>query len=243
MLSEEVEAMKRNGLRWTGQFLGAVYDLDSMSIERIEDSYAVNLKGKFKYNGAYYNFGSEENIEEYYDYIRMVFLYNQVENTWVIDNISQDVSFDEDNAVELYEENPKLERVNEANTIVEQDFTFDQVSEFVRNYVFAGVEAINKNDFTLVESYIDPNGPKYKEQMDYIQYLNNKKITEEVIKFEVSNVVKHDEKVFLVDTYEEFTISYGDGTQKHKKFNTKYEVIVEEDRLIINELIITKEVE
>ncbi|BBH19347.1 hypothetical protein Back11_06920 [Paenibacillus baekrokdamisoli] len=52
------------------------------------------------------------------------------------------------------------------------------------------IEAINKNRFSLVEGLLDPDGPLYKQQQTLIKRLNDIKIKEKLIKYQIMNIQK-----------------------------------------------------
>ncbi|MEC2132252.1 J domain-containing protein [Brevibacillus centrosporus] len=119
-----------------------------------------------------------------------------------------------------------------------------KINEFMYNYVFLSVEALNKNDFSIVEPHINPNGKKYDEQRKYIDYLRKKNIFERLLAFEARDIKQINESQLRVKTYEEYSIKYGDGTSKFKSFNSEYLVDVSENgSLLVNELLKTNEIE
>ena len=112
----------------------------------------------------------------------------------------------------------------------------------VGNYLAESVNAVNQRDFTIVEPLIDPNGKKYKEQRDYNQYLEKKNITEELLNFEIKDIVQVDQESYKVTTYEEYRIVYEDYSEKIKSFNSSYRVkALADGQLTINELLYLKE--
>lgn len=100
------------------------------------------------------------------------------------------------------------------------------VGEFVRNHIYDNVRAISLNDFSLIENNYDKSGKSYKEDRDYIQYLNKKGITEDLLTMEVRNVERQSATKYKVTTYEEYHIRYGDGSVKFKSFNNEHIVTV-----------------
>ncbi len=53
------------------------------------------------------------------------------------------------------------------------------------------IEAINKNRFSLVEGLLDPEGPLYIQQQTLVKRLNDIKIKEKLIKYQIMNIQKN----------------------------------------------------
>ncbi|CJG18684.1 Predicted membrane protein [Streptococcus pneumoniae] len=104
------------------------------------------------------------------------------------------------------------------------------------------MESIKSHDFSIAAPYIDPAGKKYSEQKEYTAYLNQKNITEDLLNFEVTKV-EPIPNGYQVNTSEEYNITYGDGSVKHKKFKSVHKIQQQANgSLGVNELISSIEV-
>lgn len=138
------------------------------------------------------------------------------------------------------EETPVVQKETEPEPV---SFTNVEVEDFMRNYQQSSIEAINNRDFSKVEQLIDPSGKSYKEQQDYLDYLESKNITEEVMDFAVNDIVKVDKRSYKVSTFEQYEISYDDGSKVIKGFNSSYLLkVLEDGRLTVNELLYNQQV-
>ncbi|MCM3068249.1 hypothetical protein M3568_18135 [Priestia flexa] len=70
---------------------------------------------------------------------------------------------------------------------------------------------------------------------------NEKGITEELHTFDVKNVKDLGDGLYEVSTYEEYTISYVDGTSKQANFNTVHQVKDSDGELGVYKLVKTTE--
>ncbi|MBD8110014.1 hypothetical protein ABEZ76_03280 [Priestia megaterium] len=121
-------------------------------------------------------------------------------------------------------------------------YTAQQVSDFMAGYSSDSIEAVNSRNFTLVENSLDPSGKAYKEQRDYLKYLEKKNITEESLGFTVNKVVSVNQSTYKVTTQEEYEIFYNDGSSKIKSFSSSYIVkVLANGNLAVNELLYTQE--
>jgi uncharacterized membrane protein YvbJ len=110
-----------------------------------------------------------------------------------------------------------------------------KMQSFMQDYLSASIQAINSRDFSLVESYLDPNGKEYAESKNYIDYLATQGITESLLNETVLNVQSTDTG-FKVQTKEEYDIYYNDGSTKDKTFNSTYTVVGDTSGLKIETL-------
>ncbi|MGG2063483.1 zinc ribbon domain-containing protein [Bacillus sp. S14(2024)] len=101
-----------------------------------------------------------------------------------------------------------------------------EVGEFVRTHIYNNVRAIALNDFSLIEGDYDKSGKSYKEDRDYLAYLQKKGIKEDLLRFEVRNVERISSTQYKVTSYEEYNIHYGDGSVKFKSFSNEHIITV-----------------
>ncbi|WP_416420286.1 TcaA NTF2-like domain-containing protein [Priestia aryabhattai] len=145
------------------------------------------------------------------------------------------------------EEQPSVQQepAQEEEPVEEEEgpsYTPQQVSDFMAEYSSDSIEAVNSRNFTVVEDSLDPSGKAYKEQRDYLKYLEKKNITEESLGFTVNKVVSVDQSSYKVTTQEEYEIFYNDGSSKIKSFSSSYIVkVLANGNLAVNELLYTQE--
>lgn len=114
------------------------------------------------------------------------------------------------------------------------------VASFVKTFVPTSVKAINFRDFSIVSSQIESSSTSYRNEFsDYIDYLAEKGITEDLLNVEVISIEKVGENTYTVETYEEYEIYYSDGSGKYKSFQSIYEVKVTAEGPRIGKLIKT----
>ena len=147
------------------------------------------------------------------------------------------------------EEEPTLDPVEEEIQPVTEEpapnpitFTRGEIEQFIVSYGNASIEAVNSRDFSRVEAMLDPNGKSYNSQREYINYLEEKNITETLKDMRLKDSQKVDNSTYKVSTQEEYEIYYNDGSAVYKEFNSAYLLKVSEDgRLLVNELLYTEE--
>lgn len=115
---------------------------------------------------------------------------------------------------------------------------------FVEDYIKKSIKALKLNKFAVVEPYLDQTGKKYKEQTDYMDYLKTNGIDENLLAYEAKSVETLNDTTYKVTTFEQYDITYGDGSRKIKSFTSKYKVVKSgTSGFLINELLETNETE
>lgn len=241
-MEEQFESMRHNDKRWTGQVNGTTFDLDSLILEGYDETFAVygNVKINSKQVEYYLNDDVEPSLEEKKNYYSYRLVYDKDNKKWLVDNFSPRYEYTFDNSEEFKEGEPTLQKPDESK--IKKNYSEEQIGEFLTNYLKVSVEAINQNDFSLVEKFINQDGPKYKEQKDYTAYLNKKNITEDLLNVRITEIVTNDNNEYTVYTNEEYNIYYEDNTVSNKKFNSIYKVVIKNNQLFVNELISTNEI-
>ena len=107
------------------------------------------------------------------------------------------------------------------NEVAKDSIAKEDILRFMESYITQTVASINAGDFSIAESYHDPDGKTYNEAKNYLHYLVEKGITEEV---EDINLVsyKETENGFKVYMTEQFIIYYADGSAKRRTFDSSY---------------------
>jgi membrane-associated protein TcaA len=149
-----------------------------------------------------------------------------------------------ESSTETYNSETETEEGTEEPNNLESAYMDEyELSSFMNNLAQQNVIAINTNDFSQVSSFIHENAPGYKETRDYIDYAYKKGITEEFLGLTVLNYKQLDELTWEVTTEEEYNIYFGDGTEKYKKFISRYSIRNDNTGLLVNRLLNTEEVE
>lgn len=122
------------------------------------------------------------------------------------------------------------------------EVTDTTVHDFMDNYLTTSVEAINAGDFNKVSSLLDAQGPVYKESSSYIDHLQSKGITEELVSSTVESFKVNTDQTYTVNTTETYKIIAKDGTSKTKSFHSVYTLKLIDNELKTYQLVSTKEI-
>jgi hypothetical protein len=137
----------------------------------------------------------------------------------------------------------RQEESTQEETDLTSAVTEQQVRDFMKRYITLGVASINQRDFSLIEELIDPSGKLYNDQQNYLQYVKEKGITEQLNALDVEKIEVADENHFKVHTYEEYEINYNNESKKFKSFRSEFLLTVFPNHTLrVKELISTEEV-
>lgn len=150
-----------------------------------------------------------------------------------------DLEFDEDPSI--FSDVPMDDDSNVTFDGSSVSYSNDQIQSFMDDYLTASVQAINQRDFSLAEGFLTPDGKSYKESKDYIDYLETKGITEDLLGVTVVDM-KSTSNGYECITNEQYTIYYSDGTSKDRAYQSKYLLKIDGSELKVDSLIKTTEV-
>lgn len=115
------------------------------------------------------------------------------------------------------------------------------IEQFFSEYNSLSVSAINTGDFSVVSYMVKADGPRYKEQSDFIESLYAKGVTEEHLGTTVEKVKVVNDHLLQVTTIEKFVI-HGTEKSSEKKYRTVTLMYVNDGNWYMQELISTNEI-
>ncbi|WP_068621091.1 zinc ribbon domain-containing protein [Paenibacillus tuaregi] len=244
--SSRIQYNLQSGSYYKGKYLGTSFDLDSFDLYYENGQWHVSFLAQSKYNEDTFYQGEIPVMEDTTRDERFILVYDETRKAWLIDSEEQSYSYSSDHVKEITEKSPQVftsSGVSATKSSAEStEAESTALQTFMSNYLSVSVDAINSRSFNDVAYLIDPAGPAYKESSSYIDHLNEKGITEELLSATVTGFkASADNKSYEVNTTEEYNISYSDGTTKYKKFNSVYKLVVLDGSLRLNKLISTKE--
>lgn len=245
--NSRIQYNKESGYYYKGKYLGTRFDLDSFGLYYENGRWHASVLVQGKYNEDTFYAGEIPVLEDNTHEEHFILVYDEARKTWLIDVEEETYNYSDNRVKEITEKTPQVftsssaSGSNTASTGMDQA-EFSALETFMDGYLRISVNAINDRDFNEVASFMDPSGPAYKESSDYIDHLNEKGITEELISATLNSFkAGADNQSYEVTTTEEYNINYNDGSTKYKKFISVYKLIVLDGTLKMNKLISTKE--
>ncbi|MER2261559.1 MAG: hypothetical protein ABS934_06045 [Psychrobacillus sp.] len=215
-------------------------DINWNSLGLVENETIISLDIAYSFDESLYSLEEVPSLENKI-YPQKVFLsYNSKEQKWNVHSLentwSEIISTETLLGSEtIYEPNKEMFQTEKLASVKEE------LQEFMEDYAYYGVAAINNRNIEFVEDYLAKDGPKLQESIDYIFELEKKGIKEDYISSVVTNVVDKGSNTYEVTTTEAFTIYYPDS-QQDKKYNTVTLVKKVDNRWLVHQLVSTKEV-
>lgn len=236
---------------YAGYVTDAQVDWDTFYVDETDGKWTleVGLIEKWKENDAYDGKPSSLSESRYSNLYKLTY---DGKEKW---NVVNWTSYDDpsSNVKDLGMDLKKQKKDFEASTAFKTNSDLEEapanqstdeldVESFVQTYVSTYVEAINYADFSVISGQIDPSSTSYREEVSsYIDRLNEKGMTEEVLSVDVQSV-KESGDGYTVSTVEEYTIYYSDGSEKNKSYRSTYQVNVTSDGVKMGKLIETEEI-
>ncbi len=197
-----------------------------IALEFYDDKWTAYLDAKIirEYDN-YYEDGTPE-LEEYENYYQAQFSYDSKAGKWLIENVDSSWGFDEESAIEMIVQEPKLftsgqVAVTTTSTLSASTDVPDYINELMDGYLKGLVSAINSKDFSKVSSFMVKDADFYTTQKDLVKRLGDKGITEELIDYKITDV-NIEGGAGTITTWEKVTINYSDGTSETKEYEWVY---------------------
>lgn len=222
-VNEEINYSKEEGNRWAVQYLGAEVDQDSFKYNYYDDMYTANVIVNLRYKSDNYSIGEEIKLEESDNFWNIELVYQSDNKNWLVKSVSSEYGFESDNIKKLEAKDNKLEKLNDTTntTTNSSSISEKEILDFMKSYATQTVASINAGDFSIAENFHDRDGKTYNEAKNYLSYLVDKGITEEL---EEINLVSYEktERGYKIYMTEQYIIHYADGLTKRRAFDSSY---------------------
>ena len=246
-VSSSFEELFNGDLNYFGYLVNLKLDLESVYLEEIEGEWTVGVSVLEEWMEDYVYSGDSISLseEEYARTYRLTYD-SKTAKKWIVDSWDSSWSFDDSKAkkveIDAAAQKKQLESSPKFNSIYKEELNSD-VSTFVESYITSSVQAFNYRDFSIISNEIDPSSDYTKTVSDYIDHLEEKGITEDLVNINIEKVEQQNDVTFHVYTLEEYHIYYNDNTAKYKAFEGKYEVRSTTEGLKMYKLLSTDEVD
>jgi uncharacterized membrane protein YvbJ len=243
-VASSFEDMTENDWKTIGYISSIEVDTDSLYLEEFDGKWFASLPVRTEwmedkvYSGDSVSL-SEQSYENEYSL-------TYTNDKWSVESWGYIWTFSGDQAEEIKIDTKALKKQLESSsafTSIAEEQAAEDVESFVESYISASVQAINERDYSIISGDIDSSSEYTTTVSDYIDYLDKKGITEDLVNIEIKKVETMDDGSFHVYTFEEYNIHYDDGTSKYKSFDGKYKVTSTGSGLKMYDLVSTEEVE
>lgn len=240
LLQKNILAPLINNNRYvTGEF--EELNIDENSVNVLDDSdQGISIQAVFRFMDDEHSLSDTPSLSEAVHVCEVELIYDEGKQKWFVQNSistwsNVDVTTTLHGSGTLHQ--PGVDTVQAEK----ESLLREELESFMFHYVNRSVEAINARDFSYVEHLMTNDGPRKKESRDYIDYLESKGITEQLISSVVEKVEEAGAETWKVTTTEEFVIHYPE-VSKNKKFTTIVLVKKIHDDWRVHELVSTKEI-
>ncbi|WGG45370.1 hypothetical protein [Rossellomorea sp. DA94] len=221
-------------------------DLKSLYLEEEDGEWMATLPIHAEWMKDYVYSGDPLSLSEERDVSNYSLSYSAKSKKWSVASWSSVWNFDESNAKKIDIDKGALKKQMEtapAYSNISQKQVSDDVESFVESFISNGVQAYNNRDFSILSDDIDSSSAYSKTVKDYIDHLEKKGITEDLVNVDIEKVEPLENGSYYVYTTEEYNIYYNDNSGKYKAFEGKYKITSTDDGLKMYDLVSTEEVD
>jgi uncharacterized membrane protein YvbJ len=218
------------------QYVSSKFDLDSTRTELHGSDWYVRILTETTFN-RFKGIDEEPQLKEFIEQSFVYLKYDPSQKKWLVDFDKSTSGNHLANAKELVPEESKVytadwtkesAETEEVSTVSASGDLFtnsgnvpDYLVELTEGYAKGLVDAVNNNDFSLVEPYLLKDSNLYKMQKDLVKSLAADGVKETYVSFDIYDYWSEGGEA-VVFTNEKVKITYGDGSTETKKFKWKY---------------------
>ncbi|WP_087974144.1 zinc ribbon domain-containing protein [Oceanobacillus rekensis] len=213
-LEEATNAME-NGQALEAEYLGSVYDLDSIRLYNEEDHWTAGMSLELTGNFTSYDIDYPEYADTEDRWTQDYELqYDEKAEAWLVSSHRSGWGIDSENVKEYTVDEPVIHKSNwidedvaspsETTTATVED---SDAGEFVLQFRDAYENSLNSKDFSLIESYLKVDSHAYDELEEYVGNLKDTAYAYEFTSNEVINTKEIDDSTVEVTTNEIFVFT------------------------------------
>lgn len=237
-----VEEMMDEDYYYSGKFEKVEIDRNSVQVDNSAKQPQIEILTAYTFNEAYHDLDADPDFYEEVPRLSLNLSYDEDKKAWKILSVEESDYWGDFVATDTAEGSKELYSPGkEAVAKAKSDAVKEDITYFMKAYTQDSVNAINYSDFSYVEDHIVPDSPRWSEAKDYIDYLESKDITEDLLDLEIQSVEETGDNTWEVTVIESFTI-YKSDSSSDKEFKTKVIVKKVDDEYMVYELIETNEI-
>ncbi|CAN7190602.1 TcaA NTF2-like domain-containing protein [Rossellomorea sp. LjRoot5] len=245
-VSSSFEELAGDDWKTFGYITGLEVDSKAIYLEKVDGEWMATLPVHAEWMQDYVYSGDPISLTKESVMSNYSLSYAPKSKKWSVASWSSAWDFDESNAQKIDIDTAALKKQMEtapAFSNISQKQVSDDVESFVESFISNGVQAYNNRDFSILSDDIDSSSAYSKTVKDYIDHLEKKGITEDLVNVEIVKVEPLEDGSYYVYTSEEYNIYYNDNTGKYKAFEGKYKITSTDDGLKMYDLVSTEEVD
>ena len=222
---------------YSGKLNTIKVDRQSISTNQ-SDKASILLYAEYGFEEAYHELTGKPELLETTRRWTIGLSYNEDKEKWIVGSMDEgpweaiDPTDELDGTKKLY--GPSKQAIANAK---QQDLE-ETIEQFMYDYTAANVDAINYRDYDFVQDYIDEDGPRKKDAMNYIDYADSKDLFEDLVSLELEKVEKVDDHIMKVTVKDTFQIHWPDRSEQ-KTYRTIVHLKKVDDGYVVNKLIDT----
>ncbi|MCY9692063.1 zinc ribbon domain-containing protein [Paenibacillus alginolyticus] len=226
-----IENMKSYNQYFQGSYLKSIFDLDSFQIYSDRNQYYALVSNHEFYNSTFYS-SYDTNIQSKPNDVFWKYTLIYKDSKWYIYDHSRISKLDSANT-KVFDFAANAVSTSTGGNSSEADA---KVRSIVDVYEKKLIEAINGNNFSIIEPVLTPGSALYKAQQALVENLNKQGIKEELVSYEITDIKAGDKpNEYKVTAKEKTTIKSSESSQT-KDFLWVYTIVSSDKGFTLSEI-------
>lgn len=221
-ISDDIERLKDRDDNRQIKPEEVVYDLDSFGISQDDNTYYANVDTIISSQEDTYDSDDDADLQDSEDNYSFSFVYDDDEDEWVVDELFNNYNSPSENT-EAFKMDEDDERSEDGSDDEEDADVEDELAELMEDYQTEMYDAVNNDDFSLVEPYLVEGSELHESQEDLVDHLNDKGTTEELQDYDIKDTnCDEDNESCQIDVDETVEIMYESGDSEETDYSWTY---------------------
>ncbi|MGY0434366.1 zinc ribbon domain-containing protein [Bacillus rugosus] len=240
---DTVDSMKNTDSYLKDKYLETDFDLDTFALSQKNDgTWQVSVTGKELHQSSSYNGYSKPEMTDDSPSYEYILSYDKKQKKWIFEDAESTFESSGSNIKKIKNDKPETytsawegSKNKDSKSSASGDVTDEQVTLFMGSYLQSQADAVNQNNFSLMEDSLEKGSSLYSDQQHLVAKLNKEGTTEDFNNYEVKSWSQNGSAI-TIKTYEEFYITKSAGSPKLRTYNWTYTGTVKNGRIYLTSI-------
>ncbi|CUB15717.1 hypothetical protein BN2127_JRS9_00336 [Bacillus subtilis] len=240
---DTVDSMKSADSYLKDRYLETDFDLDTFALSQKNDgTWQVSVTGKELHQSSSYNDYTKSEMTDDSPSYEYLLSYDKKQKKWIFEDAESTFQSAGTNIKKIKNDKPETytsawagSKNKGSESSASGDVTDEQVTLFMGSYLQSQADAVNQNNFSLMEDSLEKGSSLYSDQQQLVSKLNKEGTTEDFNNYEVKSWSQNGSAI-TIKTYEEFYITKSGGSPKLRTYNWTYTGVVKNGRIYLTSI-------
>ncbi|MHA6486747.1 zinc ribbon domain-containing protein [Bacillus cabrialesii] len=240
---DTVDSMKYTNSYLKDKYLETDFDLDTFALSQKNDgTWQVSVSGKELHQSSSYNDYTKSEMTDDSPSYEYLLSYDKKQKKWIFEGAESTFESAGTNIKKIKNDKPETytsawegSKNKDSESSASGNVTDEQVTLFMGSYLQSQADAVNQNNFSLMEDSLKKGSSLYSDQQHLVTKLNKEGTTEDFNNYEVKSWSQNGSAI-TIKTYEEFYITKSGGSPKLRTYNWTYTGTVKNGRIYLTSI-------